>query len=77
MARFEGRDGRKIRTWGGMYNGDELTAEAEAIFIELLADRFFAKMAQKDDSASASGAGGSDSGSGPEPASHPSSRGGW
>jgi acyl-coenzyme A thioesterase PaaI-like protein len=46
VARFEGRDGRKIRTWGGMYHGDELTAEAEAIFIELLADRFFAKMAK-------------------------------
>jgi acyl-coenzyme A thioesterase PaaI-like protein len=49
VARFEGRDGRKIRTWGGMYDGDELTAEAEAIFIELLADRFFAKMAEMTD----------------------------
>ena len=29
-----------------MYHGDELTAEAEAIFIELVADRFFAKMAK-------------------------------
>jgi acyl-coenzyme A thioesterase PaaI-like protein len=52
VARFEGRDGRKIRTWGGIYHGDELTAEAEAIFIELLADRFFAKMAKMTDSGS-------------------------
>lgn len=50
VARFEGRDGRKIRTWAGMYDGDELTAEADAIFIELLADRFFAKMAKMTDS---------------------------
>ena len=33
-----------------MYNGDELTAEAEGIFIELLADRFFAKLAKLTDS---------------------------
>jgi hypothetical protein len=48
VARFEGRDGRKIRTTGAMYNGDELTAEAEGIFIELVADRFFAQMARLD-----------------------------
>jgi acyl-coenzyme A thioesterase PaaI-like protein len=50
VAKYLGRDGRKIRTWGGMYDGDELTAEAEGIFIELLADRFFAKMAKMTDS---------------------------
>ncbi|MGO9342376.1 MAG: PaaI family thioesterase [Acidimicrobiales bacterium] len=47
-ARFEGREGRKIRTTGAMYDGDELTAEAEGIFIELVADRFFAQMARLD-----------------------------
>ena len=31
-----------------MYHGDELTAEAEGIFIELVADRFFAQMAKLD-----------------------------
>ncbi len=35
-ARFLGRDGRKIRTWAGMYHGDVLTAEAEGLFIEVL-----------------------------------------
>jgi acyl-coenzyme A thioesterase PaaI-like protein len=50
VARFMGRDGRKIRAWGGMYDGDVLTAEAEGIFIELVADRFFAKMAKLTDS---------------------------
>jgi hypothetical protein len=32
-ARCLGRDGRKIRTWGGIFHGDVLTAEAEGIFI--------------------------------------------
>jgi hypothetical protein len=32
-ARCLGWSGRKIRTWGGMYNGDVLTAEAEGVFI--------------------------------------------
>jgi hypothetical protein len=32
-ARCLGWSGRKIRTWGAMYNGDVLTAEAEGIFI--------------------------------------------
>jgi hypothetical protein len=32
-ARCLGRDGRKVRTWGGIYHGDVLTAEAEGIFI--------------------------------------------
>jgi acyl-coenzyme A thioesterase PaaI-like protein len=48
IARFEGRDGRKIRTSGAMYHGDELTAEAEGIFIELVADRFFALISKRD-----------------------------
>ncbi len=48
VARFEGREGRKIRTTGAMYHGDVLTAEADAIFIELVADRFFAQMAKVD-----------------------------
>jgi len=46
VARFEGRDGRKIRTWGGIYDGDELTAEADGIFIELSPDRFFKTLAK-------------------------------
>jgi len=33
-ARFVSRTGRRIRTWGGMYHGDELTAEADAVFVE-------------------------------------------
>jgi hypothetical protein len=32
-ARCLGRDGRKVRTWGGLFHGDVLTAEAEGIFI--------------------------------------------
>jgi hypothetical protein len=32
-ARCLGRDGRKVRTWGGIFHGDVLTAEAEGIFI--------------------------------------------
>ena len=35
-ARFLERDGRKIRTWAGMYHGDVLTAEADGLFIEVL-----------------------------------------
>ena len=35
-ARFLGRDGRKIRTWAGMYHGDVLTAEADGLFIEVM-----------------------------------------
>lgn len=41
-ARTVGRDGRKVHTWGGMYHGDVLTAEAEGIFIELPPARFIA-----------------------------------
>jgi hypothetical protein len=46
VSRFESREGRKIRTTGAMYNGDELTAEAEGIFIELDPDRFFSRIAK-------------------------------
>jgi acyl-coenzyme A thioesterase PaaI-like protein len=35
-ARFLERDGRKIRTWAGMYHGDVLTAEADGLFIEVM-----------------------------------------
>jgi acyl-coenzyme A thioesterase PaaI-like protein len=54
-ARFEGREGRKIRTTGAIYNGDELTAEAEGIFIELSADRFFARIAEYGNQSQGSG----------------------
>ncbi|MFZ0665548.1 MAG: PaaI family thioesterase [Acidimicrobiales bacterium] len=50
VGRFKNREGRKIFAWGGLYNGEELTAEAEGIFIELTADRFFANMAAQADS---------------------------
>ena len=36
VSRFTGREGRKIFTWGGIYYQDELTAEADGIFIEVL-----------------------------------------
>lgn len=39
-ARCTGRQGRKITTWGGIYRGDDLLAEAEGIFIELVPERF-------------------------------------
>jgi hypothetical protein len=42
VARCTGRDGRKIHTWAGMYNGDVMTAEAEGIFIEVAPQRFVA-----------------------------------
>jgi hypothetical protein len=32
-ARCLGRNGRKVSTWGGIFHGDVLTAEAEGIFI--------------------------------------------
>jgi acyl-coenzyme A thioesterase PaaI-like protein len=32
-GRCLGRDGRKVRTWGGIFNGDVLCAEAEGIFV--------------------------------------------
>ena len=41
-ARCLGKDGRKVRTYGAIYNGDVLTAEAEGIFVELVPQRFLA-----------------------------------
>ena len=49
-ARFVGRDGRKIRTQGAMYHGDDLTAEAEGIFIELIPQRFLQIVSENADS---------------------------
>ena len=49
-ARFMERDGRKIRTFGAMYNGDTLTAEAEGIFIELVPQRFLEFVTENSDS---------------------------
>jgi acyl-coenzyme A thioesterase PaaI-like protein len=43
-ARYESREGRKITTTGRIYNGEELTAESQGIFIELSADKFFARV---------------------------------
>ncbi len=34
-ARNTGREGRKIFAWGGIYHRDEVTAEAEGIFIDV------------------------------------------
>jgi acyl-coenzyme A thioesterase PaaI-like protein len=45
-ARCLGRQGRKITTWGGIYKGDELLAEAEGIFIELVPERFLRVVAE-------------------------------
>ncbi len=39
-ARCLDRNGRKIRTWGGIYHGDQLTAEAEGLFIEVKPTQF-------------------------------------
>ena len=39
-ARCIGRQGRKVTTWGGISHGEELLAEAEGIFIELVPERF-------------------------------------
>jgi acyl-coenzyme A thioesterase PaaI-like protein len=49
-ARFLSRDGRKIRTYGAIFNGDTLTAEAEGIFIELVPQRFLAFVTENSDS---------------------------
>jgi len=35
VARCLGQEGRKIRTWAALYHDNVLTAEAEAVFIEL------------------------------------------
>jgi acyl-coenzyme A thioesterase PaaI-like protein len=39
-SRCLGRDGRKITTWGAIYDQETLLAEAEGIFIELVPERF-------------------------------------
>jgi acyl-coenzyme A thioesterase PaaI-like protein len=39
-ARYQRRDGRKVYTYGAMFHGDVLTAEAEGIFIEVVPMRF-------------------------------------
>lgn len=49
-ARFTGREGRKIRTYGAIFNGETLTAEAEGIFIELVPQRFLAFVTENSDS---------------------------
>jgi len=49
-ARFMGREGRKIRTYGAMFHGETLTAEAEGIFIELVPQRFLAFVTENSDS---------------------------
>jgi len=41
-ARCLSRDGRKIKTWAGMYHGDLLTAEADGLFIEVNPSQFLA-----------------------------------
>ena len=41
-ARFQHREGRKIHSWAGMYNGEVLTAEAEGLFIEVVPSQFLA-----------------------------------
>jgi acyl-coenzyme A thioesterase PaaI-like protein len=41
-ARCLGRDGRKIRTWAGIYHGEVLTAEADGLFIEVPPAQFLA-----------------------------------
>lgn len=45
-ARLKSREGRKIITWGGIYKGDELTAEAEGVFIQLGPERFLRNIAK-------------------------------
>ena len=49
-ARFMGRDGRKIRTYGAIFHEETLTAEAEGIFIELVPQRFLAIVSENSDS---------------------------
>jgi acyl-coenzyme A thioesterase PaaI-like protein len=39
-ARCLGVEGRKIRSWAGLYDGDTLLAEADAVFIIVTADTF-------------------------------------
>jgi acyl-coenzyme A thioesterase PaaI-like protein len=49
-ARLMGREGRKITTYGAMFHGDVLTAEAEGLFIELVPQRFLAIVTENSDS---------------------------
>jgi acyl-coenzyme A thioesterase PaaI-like protein len=49
-ARFLDRDGRKVRTYGAIFHGDVLTAEAEGIFIEVVPQRFLAIVTENSDS---------------------------
>jgi acyl-coenzyme A thioesterase PaaI-like protein len=46
QARNVRRDGRKIYSWGGIFLGNELTAEAEGIFISVSPQQF-AEMAKR------------------------------
>ena len=39
-ARCLGQEGRKITTWGAIFDGEQLLAEAEGIFIQLVPERF-------------------------------------
>lgn len=50
-ARCRGRQGRKITTWGAMFDGEELLAEAEGVFIELDPERFLQLVAAMDEPA--------------------------
>ena len=49
-ARFVEREGRKVRTYGAIFHGDLLTAEAEGIFIEVVPQRFLAIVTENSDS---------------------------
>ncbi|HXQ60530.1 MAG TPA: PaaI family thioesterase [Acidimicrobiales bacterium] len=48
-ARFDRREGRKIFTTGTIHHGDDLTAEAEGIFIEMVPQRFMQMVAENSD----------------------------
>ena len=50
-ARCLGRDGRKVQTWGGIFNGDVMTAEAEGTFIVVGPKRMVAMVEANPDSA--------------------------
>jgi acyl-coenzyme A thioesterase PaaI-like protein len=49
-ARFMGREGRKIRTYGAIFHEQTLTAEAEGIFVELVPQRFLDIVSENSDS---------------------------
>lgn len=48
-ARCLGWSGRKIRTWGAMFNGDVLTAEAEGVFIAVRPEMMLAIAEEHED----------------------------